>query len=348
MQTVRHKDLKFSLIFLTFRISMRLSRYEILLEVSNLSRSYGDFVAVNDVSFSIDTGEIVGLLGHNGAGKTTIMKMLTGYIEPSSGTVSIGGRPVEGEAQAVQTELGYLPENLPVYPEMSIIDYLDYAAAMRGVSAADRPAAVARAIGATELQERAGSIISTLSRGFRQRVGVAQAIVHDPKYVILDEPTNGLDPAQTQQMRTLIKALAANATVILSTHIMQEVSAVCSRAIILRSGSLVLDEQMAQLNARGAILLGSSAAEGDVRRAVGDLTSAVEKTSTGYRLVTTDTSADNCAAISAALFNKQIPVSSFQVETRDLEALFAAVNEDGFEVSPGLGAGAAGEANAAA
>ena len=124
-----------------------------MLEVTNLSRSYGDFIAVDDVSFAIDTGEIVGLLGHNGAGKTTIMKMLTGYIEPSAGTVRIGGRLVEEEAEAVQAEIGYLPENLPVYPEMSIIDYLDYAATMRGVVASQRPQAVARAIAATELGE---------------------------------------------------------------------------------------------------------------------------------------------------------------------------------------------------
>ena len=301
-----------------------------MLEVKNLSRSYGDFIAVDDVSFSIGSGEIVGLLGHNGAGKTTIMKMLTGYIEPSSGSVSIGGRRVEREAKSIQAELGYLPENLPVYPEMSIIDYLDYAATMRGVSAIDRPRAVGAAIAATELAERASSPIATLSRGFRQRVGVAQAIVHDPKYVILDEPTNGLDPAQTQQMRSLIKELSKTATVILSTHIMQEVSAVCSRAIILRSGSLVLDEQMAQLDARGAILLGTDAPEGDVRRAVGDLTSSVERTSQGYRLLTDDTSTAHCAALTTALFSKGVGVHSFAVESRDLEALFASVNEDGF------------------
>ncbi len=298
-----------------------------MLEVTNLSRSYGDFIAVDDVSFAIDTGEIVGLLGHNGAGKTTIMKMLTGYIEPSAGTVRIGGRLVEEEAEAVQAEIGYLPENLPVYPEMSIIDYLDYAATMRGVVASQRPQAVARAIAATELGERAGSAISTLSRGFRQRVGVAQAIVHNPKYVILDEPTNGLDPAQTQQMRALIQRLADSATVILSTHIMQEVSAVCSRAIILRGGRLVFDEQMATLTGSAALLLGSSAAEEDVRRSVGELTDGVEQTPGGFRLLTTDTSSTHCAAISRSLFAADIAVSSLTVESRDLEALFAAVND---------------------
>lgn len=304
-----------------------------MLEATNLSRSYGDFVAVDDVSFTIESGEIVGLLGHNGAGKTTIMKMLTGYIEPSAGQVRVGGRLVETDAQAVQAELGYLPENLPVYPEMSIIDYLEYAATMRGVSAVDRPRAVARAIAATELGARAGSPIATLSRGFRQRVGVAQAIVHDPKYVILDEPTNGLDPAQTQQMRKLIQTLAERATVILSTHIMQEVSAVCSRAIILRGGRLVFDEQMSTLGGadgkEGALLLRSSAAEGDVRRAVGDLTSGVEKTNNGYRLLSADTSDGHCAAISKALINANVALSSLAVESRDLEVLFAAVNEQG-------------------
>ena len=237
---------------------------------------------------------------------------------------------VEDDPQAVQRQIGYLPENLPVYPEMSVIDYLDYAATMRGVSDAARPGAIARAVAATELAERASSPISTLSRGFRQRVGVAQAIVHDPGYVILDEPTNGLDPAQTQAMRKLIKRLAAEATVILSTHIMQEVSAICSRAIILRAGRVVLDEQMAELNRRGAILLGTVSSESDVRRAVGEFTSAVEATTDGFRLVTSDTSDKHCARISQALFAANVAVSSFAVETRDLEALFAAVNEDEF------------------
>mgnify|MGYP000280076181 CR=1 FL=1 len=212
-----------------------------MLEVNKISRSYGDFLAVDNVSFSIGSGEIVGLLGHNGAGKTTIMKMLTGYIEPSSGFVTIGGHRVEEDAKAVQAQLGYLPENLPVYPEMSIVDYLDYAATMRGVGAAERPRAVAQAIAATELAARATSPIATLSRGFRQRVGVAQAIVHDPKYVILDEPTSGLDPNQVHQVRDLILSLAETKTILLSTHILREVKAVCSRVILINQGRVILD-----------------------------------------------------------------------------------------------------------
>ena len=202
-----------------------------MIEAQRLTRRYGDFLAVADVSFAIDAGEIVGLLGHNGAGKTTIMKMLTGYLEPSAGAVQVDGVTVESAPLSVQASLGYLPESLPLYPELSVVDYLEYAARLRGV---DPRKAVHKAIASTELESKALDPISTLSRGFKQRVGVAQAILHEPKFLILDEPTNGLDPSQTQHMRALIQRLAQSATVILSTHIMQEVDAICGRAIILK------------------------------------------------------------------------------------------------------------------
>ena len=299
-----------------------------LLEVKNLSRSYGDFLAVDDVSFEIDTGEIVGLLGHNGAGKTTIMKMLTGFLEPSSGRVVIAGQNVEDEPLAVQRQLGYLPENLPVYPEMSVMEYLDYAATMRGLSGAERPAAIAEAVAATELGARAAAPIATLSRGFRQRVGVAQAIVHQPAYLILDEPTNGLDPGQTQHMRDLIRRLAERATVILSTHIMQEVSALCSRAIILRGGKLVLDEQLADLNRECALVLRTDAGEAQVSSALGDLATIATTISGGFRLSVADTSDSHCAQVARSLVEAGVAISSFSLETRDLEVLFREVNED--------------------
>ena len=171
-----------------------------MIEADRLTRRYGDFLAVDDVSFSIGHGEIVGLLGHNGAGKTTIMKMLTGYLEPSSGSVRVNGVEVEQDRQRVQQQMGYRPENLPLYPELTVVDYLAYAAELRGV---DPAVAVPRAMAATELEGKAFDAISTLSRGYKQRVGVAQAILHEPRYLILDEPTNGLDPGQTQQMRAL-------------------------------------------------------------------------------------------------------------------------------------------------
>ena len=215
-----------------------------MIEADRLTRRYGEFVAVSDISFEIAPGEIVGLLGHNGAGKTTIMKMLTGFIEPSAGHVRVDGVDVEEDPSTVQARLGYLPESLPLYPELSVSGYLEYTALLRGV---DAQGAVTQAIAATELEEKALEPISTLSRGFKQRLGVAQAILHEPHFLILDEPTNGLDPTQTQHMRELIKRLSASATVILSTHIMQEVNAICDRVLILKGGELALDERLADL-----------------------------------------------------------------------------------------------------
>ena len=163
-----------------------------MITVDAITRKYGDFVAVDDVSFAISPGEIVGLLGHNGAGKTTIMKMMTGYLEPTSGTITIDGAEVGQDRQQVQRAIGYLPENCPVYPEMTILDFLDYAATLQGVNPGERPALVASAIRRTGLVEKAGWPIAKLSRGYRQRTGVAQAILHKPKILILDVPTNRL------------------------------------------------------------------------------------------------------------------------------------------------------------
>ncbi|MCP5179292.1 MAG: ABC transporter ATP-binding protein [Pseudomonadales bacterium] len=215
-----------------------------MLEALNLSRRYGDFVAVDDVSFIIQPGEVVGLLGHNGAGKTTIMKMLTGYLEPSAGSIRIDGEAVTDTSRAVREKIGYLPESLPIYPELIVADYLAYVARLRGL---DPARAVPPAVRATELEAKLLDPIATLSRGYKQRVGVAQAILHKPSFLIMDEPTNGLDPSQTQHMRALIRQVAEHATVILSTHIMQEVKAVCDRALILRSGQLVVDERLDSL-----------------------------------------------------------------------------------------------------
>lgn len=219
-----------------------------MIKVERLSRSYDRFRAVAEVSFAIGRGEVVGLLGHNGAGKTTIMKMLTGFLEPSSGSILIDGKDIEEQRQAIQALIGYLPENCPLYPEMTVIDYLDYQAGLHGVPAAQRPGLIRHAIARTWLEAKALEPIATLSRGYRQRVGVAQAILHRPRLLILDEPTNGLDPAQIQQMRTLIRDLAQEATIILSTHILQEVQAVCDRVLILRAGALVVDARLADLN----------------------------------------------------------------------------------------------------
>ena len=226
-----------------------------MIEVQSLTRCYGKTTAVADVSFQIGNNEIVGLLGHNGAGKTTIMRMLSGYLEPSAGTITIGGVDIATDAARIQQELGYLPESLPVYPDMMVADYLDYVATLKGISRAQRLAAVRRAIVATDLGERALDPVATLSRGLRQRVGVAQAILGRPRLLILDEPTNGLDPQQTAHMRRLIQRLARQATIILSTHIMQEVDAVCDRVLVLRHGKLALDQRLDSLHRSRSLLL---------------------------------------------------------------------------------------------
>lgn len=226
-----------------------------MIEVQSLTRRYGHITAVDKVSFSIADNEIVGLLGHNGAGKSTIMKMLSGYLEPGAGHIEIAGIDVAVDPGAVQRQLGYLPENLPVYPEMSVADYLDYTATIKGIDRSRRSRALREAILATDLGARALDPIATLSRGLKQRVGVAQAILGQPRLLILDEPTNGLDPGQTEQMRQLIRRLARQATIILSTHIMQEVEAICDRVLVLNNGRLVLDEQLAWLRDSRTFLL---------------------------------------------------------------------------------------------
>lgn len=225
-----------------------------MIQVQQLSRYYDDFLAVEGVSFQIGRGEIVGLLGHNGAGKSTIMKMLTGYLEPSHGQVMIDGEDVAMHLEQARMRIGYLPENCPVYPEMTVVDFLDYTATLRGISASQRPAAIRQVIKQTELAEKATTVIANLSRGFCQRVGLAQALLHNPDILILDEPTNGLDPRQIIHVRELIRRLGEHATVIVSTHILQEVEALCDRVLILRQGRLALDTRTAELRDKGLLL----------------------------------------------------------------------------------------------
>ena len=226
-----------------------------MIDVHSLTRYYGKIPAVNNASFSIEQRQIVGLLGHNGAGKTTVMKMLSGYLEPSAGSIHIGGLELRANVRKIQHSLGYLPENLPVYPEMNVGDFLDYAAHLKGLRGADKSHAIRRSVDATALGARFFDPIGQLSRGFKQRVGVAQAILGKPELLILDEPGNGLDPEQNEQMRALIRELAADATVILSTHIMQEVDALCDRVLVLSNGRLALDSELASLRESNALQL---------------------------------------------------------------------------------------------
>ena len=298
-----------------------------VIEARELTRRFGENVAADSVSFAIGPGEIVGLLGHNGAGKTTIMKLLTGFLEPSSGSAVIDGQDVTEYAADVRRKVGYLPETVPLYSDMSVVDYLEFAATVRGVPAPDRPSAVRRAVAATGLRERALDAIDTLSRGFKQRVGVAQAILHAPRFLILDEPTSGLDPAQTQEMRDLIRRLAESATVILSTHIMQEVDAVCDRVMILRAGKLALDEKLADLQQSRRLFVGTHATGDALRDAVGDGVE-VDAADAGAFLTFARTPDDELAAeIAASLVRAGIAFHALQREKRDLETVFRGVSD---------------------
>ena len=209
-----------------------------MIEVQDLTRRYGSLVAVDELSFTVAEGEVVGFLGPNGAGKTTTMRILTGSLGATSGHVRIGGHDVATESKQARRLVGYLPESPPLYGSMTVRAFVDHAARLNGVGEG-RAAAVERSLAKTGLADVAGRVINHLSKGFRQRVGLAQALVHDPKLLILDEPTSGLDPAQMAEIRSLISELRGSHTIVLSTHILSEVTASCDRVLIIKSGRLV-------------------------------------------------------------------------------------------------------------
>lgn len=306
-----------------------------MIEADRLSLNYGTVKAVSDVSFHIERSEIVGLLGHNGAGKTTIMKMLAGYLEPSAGCITIDGLDIASHRHEVQRRIGYLPENCPVYPEMSVIDYLDYQASLQHVPPAERAGAIREAIRRTELEPRALESVATLSRGYQQRVGVARAILHRPRIIILDEPTNGLDPSQIQHMRDLIRTLAQQATVLVSTHILQEVEAVCARVLMIRQGRLALDAKLSELGEAHSLLV--SIGEAPARaRSVLDGVGGVEHIETigaeqghyRYRLQVGESDpAEIACAVGRAVHESGIALYRLQPEVMGLEAVFRQVTE---------------------
>jgi ABC-2 type transport system ATP-binding protein len=319
-------------------IELPINGVVIMISVNNLIRTYGDFTAVNDVSFEIEPGEIVGLLGHNGAGKTTIMKMMTGYLEPTGGSVTIDGLSVDTHRQQVQSKIGYLPENCPVYPEMSILSYLEYCAALRGIPENERGRYILEAINRTALHDKATQQIATLSRGYRQRTGVAQAILHHPSILILDEPTNGLDPTQIKHMRTLIKELAESATVLISTHILQEVQAICDRVIIIKDGSVVVDSHLDELQKSTKLLVSIDAAEADALKVFNDidaislasLRSEQDKGRDTYSyelLLPEELATPNTAAqISKYIHEQGWKLYGMQYESRNLETVFSEID----------------------
>ncbi len=212
-----------------------------MLEITDLVRRFGPFTAVGGISFEVARGEVLGFLGPNGAGKSTTMKMITGFLTPSAGTVRVCGHDVVAEPIAAKASIGYLPEGAPAYPDMTPRAFLEFVADVRGLKGALRAERIARVVELVHLGEVLDQPVDTLSKGFKRRVGLAQAILHDPPVLILDEPTDGLDPNQKHEVRTLIRSMAAEKAIVISTHILEEVEAVCTRAIIIDRGRIVAE-----------------------------------------------------------------------------------------------------------
>jgi ABC-2 type transport system ATP-binding protein len=295
--------------------------------VEDLHKAYGEVIALKNVSFSIQKGEIVGLLGPNGAGKTTLIKILTGYLQPDSGVVEIDGLDVLKNHQAVQPIIGYLPENAPLYPELSVQFYLKMIAELREIPADQQLAHISEAVYAVGLGDYLNRSIAHLSKGYRQRVGLAQAILHRPRLLILDEPTIGLDPTQIVQIRNLIKQLAQNSTVLFSTHILPEVEALCDRAIILMNGELRADACLEDLaNATATILVLEKGAPdaAPVLEAVPDVsqveTYALQDGSPVYRVTGAAGSMNN--QVYQIAKEAGWPVQELRQDVRTLEAVF--------------------------
>ena len=221
-----------------------------LIEIRGLTKRFGSFTAVDNVTFDVARGEVLGFLGPNGAGKSTTMRMLAGFMTPSAGTARICGHDVQTDSVAARKILGFLPEGAPTYPEMTVIGFLNFVAAIRGYGGGEKSDRVMHAIGLTSLQGVRLQPVETLSKGFKRRVGLAQALLHDPPVLVLDEPTDGLDPNQKHEVRTLIARMAAEKAIVISTHILEEVGAVCSRAIVIAHGRVVADETPAALAQR--------------------------------------------------------------------------------------------------
>ncbi len=222
------------------------------LSVRGLVKRFGPKTAVDDLSFEVATGEVLGFLGPNGAGKSTTMKMICGFLAPTAGTAVICGHDVLEHPIAAKSALGYLPEGAPAYPDMTTVGFLHFIAGIRGYDGAERRERVAAAMAKTRLQEVTHQPIETLSKGFKRRVGLAQSLLHDPPVLILDEPTDGLDPNQKFEVRKLIKEMAADKAIVISTHILEEVDAVCSRAMIIARGRILADDTPAGLRGRSA------------------------------------------------------------------------------------------------
>ena len=308
-----------------------------MIEVSHLSKSYGSRPAVQDLSFTVPDGQIYGLLGPNGAGKSTIMNILTGYLASTEGEVKVAGFRLPEQAQQAKACVGYLPEQPPLYPEMTVQEYLDFVAELKGVKHAQRKQQVLAAARRTGLEEVLPRVIRSLSKGYRQRVGIAQALLGSPQLIILDEPTVGLDPAQVIEIRNLIRELGKAHTVILSSHILSEVQAVCQQVLILSKGRLVAvgsPEELGETLNPGSRLRATAQGEPDtvlaaVRSVPGICKVELESAADGQVTFTAESedAADRRAAVSRVLTEAGCTVLALAAENRSLEEVFLALTE---------------------
>ncbi|MEX2482114.1 MAG: ABC transporter ATP-binding protein [Gammaproteobacteria bacterium] len=302
---------------------------ETLIEVSGLSKNFGALSAVSDISLTVKRGEVLGFLGPNGAGKSTTMKMITGFLAPSAGRISVAGHDIESAPLAAKARIGYLPEGAPAYGEMTPSSFLEFIADIRGLSRARRTERIAEVVRLVHLEQVMGQRIETLSKGFKRRVGLAQAILHDPEILIMDEPTDGLDPNQKHEVRTLIQAMAPHKAILISTHILEEVDAVCSRAVIIAQGRLIFSGTPRELAARSRYhnAVTVVVADGDVERARSALTALgqVETRTLGAESRLTIVPPPNgldAAAVQQQLRGIECPVQELFIEHGHLDEVF--------------------------
>lgn len=300
-----------------------------MIEIRHLGKAFGRFKAVDDLSFSVAAGEVLGFLGPNGAGKTTTMRMVTGFIAPSSGTVSVCGHDIQSDALRAKRLMGYLPEGAPAYGEMTPQQFIGFVANIRGLRGAAKKRRIDTMVAELALESVLHRPIETLSKGYKRRVGLAQALVHDPQVLVLDEPTDGLDPNQKQQVRDLIQRIAADKIILVSTHILEEVSSVCTRAIIISEGKLVADGSPQQLQARsryhGAVTLSVSPVDG-IYQALCKLPGVAQVSAdvqhAGRFTLFPDTGADILLAVSGLASSSGWQIDELRLEAGRLDDVF--------------------------
>lgn len=311
-----------------------------MLEVRNLCKNYGNHTALNNVSFTLQSGKVYGLLGPNGAGKSTTMNIVTGYLGPSSGSVIVDGHDLYEEPQKARSCIGYLPEIPPLYEEMTVEEYLQTAAELKGIAAAVRRQERNRVMNELALNDRRHTLIRFLSKGYRQRVGIAQALLGDPQIIILDEPTVGLDPVQVQEFRDLIRRLGENHTVILSSHILQEISAVCDEIMILKKGEIIAEGSAAELEEMAKGISTMELLAGGSREEIRECLTGIpgirvfrireEKEEPGACRVVLETEAgqDIRRAIFFAFCEKKLPILEMSPAVRSLETVFLELTQE--------------------